>query len=49
MDCRIRQDVYYVAGRAAMTLDLERLEAAKREIRRMEQVGSAELQESRCG
>ncbi|MEV0576507.1 hypothetical protein [Streptomyces sp. NPDC050392] len=40
LDCRIRQDIFYVAGRAAMALDLGYLEAAEREIRRMEQVGS---------
>ncbi|MFJ4839360.1 hypothetical protein [Streptomyces sp. NPDC088746] len=49
LDCRIRQDVFYVAGRAAMALDLGHLEAAEREIRRMEQVGSVAPQESRCG
>ncbi|GGJ48693.1 hypothetical protein [Streptomyces brasiliensis] len=48
LDCRVRQDIFYVAGRAAMTLDLGHLEAAEREIRRMEQVGSVEPQESRC-
>ncbi|MFD8273282.1 hypothetical protein [Streptomyces flaveolus] len=42
LDCRIRQDVFYVAGRAAMALDLGHLEAAEREVRRMEQVGSVE-------
>ncbi|MFF9851038.1 hypothetical protein [Streptomyces litmocidini] len=49
LDCRIRQDVFYVAGRAAMALDLGHLEAAEREIRRMEQVGSVEPRESCCG
>ncbi|MGX1274725.1 hypothetical protein [Streptomyces phaeoluteigriseus] len=49
LDCRIRQDVFYVAGRAAMALDLGHLEAAEREVRRMEQVGSVEPRESRCG
>ncbi|WP_426567389.1 hypothetical protein [Streptomyces canus] len=49
LDCRIRQDIFYVAGRAAMALDLGHLEAAEREIRRMEQVGSAEPRQSRCG
>ncbi|MFF4845831.1 hypothetical protein [Streptomyces collinus] len=48
LDCRTRQDVFYVAGRAAMALDLGHLEAAEREIRRMEQVGG-EPRESRCG
>ncbi|WP_408051771.1 hypothetical protein [Streptomyces sp. HO565] len=43
--CRIRQDVFYVAGRAAMALDLGHLEAAEREVRRMEQVGSVEPRE----
>jgi hypothetical protein len=47
LDCRIRQDVYYVAERAAMALDLGHLEAAEREIRRMEQVGSMEPRENR--
>ncbi|MFE7857328.1 hypothetical protein [Streptomyces sp. NPDC057403] len=42
MDCRTRQDLFYVAGRAAMALDLGHLEAAEREIQRMERVGSAE-------
>ncbi|MFF1478501.1 hypothetical protein ACFVYD_13170 [Streptomyces sp. NPDC058301] len=42
LDCRIRQDVYYVAGRAAMAFDLGHLEVAEQEIRRMEQVGSVE-------
>lgn len=32
-DCQIRQDVFYVAGRAAMALDLGHLEVAEREIR----------------
>jgi hypothetical protein len=45
LDCRIRQDVFYVAGRAAMALDLGHLEAAEREVRRMEQVGSVEPRE----
>lgn len=49
LDCRIRQDVFYVAGRAAMALDLGYLDVAEREIRRMEQVGSAERLESPCG
>ncbi|MFJ6887256.1 hypothetical protein ACIQRC_20800 [Streptomyces californicus] len=49
MDCRIRQDVFYVAGRAAMALDLGHLEAAEYEVRRMEQVGSVEALESRRG
>ncbi|MER6202962.1 hypothetical protein ABT234_37015 [Streptomyces sp. NPDC001586] len=49
LDCRIRQDVFYVAGRAAMALDLGHLEAAEREILRMKQVGSVEPQESHCG
>ncbi|MFB6518666.1 hypothetical protein [Streptomyces sp. NPDC056401] len=49
LNCRIRQDIYYVAGRAAMALDLGHLEAAEREIRRMEQVGSVEQQESHSG
>ncbi|MGW1618790.1 hypothetical protein [Streptomyces sp. NPDC002172] len=49
LDCRTRQDIFYVAGRAAMALDLGHLEAAEREIRRMEQVGSVERRESRCG
>ncbi|WP_327070249.1 hypothetical protein [Kitasatospora sp. NBC_01302] len=49
LGCRIRQDVYYIAGRAAMALDLGHLEAAEREIRRMEQVGSMEPRQSRCG
>lgn len=40
LSCRSRQDVYYVAGRAAMALDLGHLEVAEQEIRRMEQVGS---------
>ncbi|WP_329250712.1 hypothetical protein OG223_20925 [Streptomyces sp. NBC_01478] len=48
LDCRIREDVFYVAGRAAMALDLGHLEAAEREIRRMEQVGSVESGEGRC-
>lgn len=46
LDCRIRQDIFYVAGRAAMALDLGHLEAAEREIRRMEQVGSVGSQVS---
>ncbi|MER5277623.1 hypothetical protein ABT025_17945 [Streptomyces sp. NPDC002809] len=49
LDCRTRQDIFYVAGRAAMALDLGLLEAAEREIRRMDQVGSVEPRESRCG
>ncbi|MGY6021793.1 hypothetical protein [Streptomyces spinosirectus] len=49
LDCRIRQDIFYLAGRAAMALDLGHLEAAEREIRRMEQVGTEEPQESSCG
>ena len=49
LDCRIRQDIFYVAGRAAMALDLGHLEAAEREIRRMEQVGSVEPRQSHCG
>ncbi|MFF8729474.1 hypothetical protein ACF073_23690 [Streptomyces sp. NPDC015171] len=49
LDCRIRQDIFYVAGRAAMALDLGHLEAAEHEIRRMKQVGSVEQRESRCG
>ncbi|MFJ4190500.1 hypothetical protein [Kitasatospora sp. NPDC089509] len=48
LDCRIRQDVYYVAGRAAMALDLGYWEVAEQEVRRMEQVGSVEPQQSRC-
>lgn len=48
LDCRRRQDVFYVAGRAAMALDLGHLEAAEQEIRRMEQVGAVEPRESRC-
>ncbi|GAA3989249.1 hypothetical protein GCM10022247_04720 [Allokutzneria multivorans] len=48
-DCRTRQDIFYVAGRAAMALDLGHLEAAEREIRRMERVGAARPRESRCG
>ncbi|MEU9438656.1 hypothetical protein [Streptomyces sp. NPDC048252] len=49
LDCRIRQDIFYVAGRAAMALDLGHLEAAERESRRMEQVGSVEPRQSHCG
>jgi hypothetical protein len=49
LDCRTRQDIFYVAGRAAMGLDLGHLEAAELEVRRMEQVGSAKPPESRCG
>ncbi|MFK0287750.1 hypothetical protein ACIQVL_45825 [Streptomyces sp. NPDC090499] len=49
LDCRTRQDIFYVAGRAAMALDLGHMEAAEREIRRMEQVGSVEQRENRCG
>ncbi|MER6212113.1 hypothetical protein [Streptomyces sp. NPDC001642] len=49
LDCRTRQDIFYVAGRAAMALDLGYLEAAEREVRRMEQVGSVETRQSRCG
>ncbi|MGW4439229.1 hypothetical protein ACWELO_26320 [Streptomyces sp. NPDC004596] len=49
LDCRIRQDIFYVAGRAAMALDLGHLEATEREIRRMEQVGSVEPRQSRSG
>jgi hypothetical protein len=49
LDCRTRQDIFYVAGRAAMALDLGHLEAAELEVRRMEQVGSAKPSESRCG
>ncbi|MFF7209539.1 hypothetical protein ACFZAU_03260 [Streptomyces sp. NPDC008238] len=48
-DCRIRQDIFYVAGRAAMALDLGHLEAAEREVRRMEQLGPGEPREGRCG
>ncbi|MFE2583905.1 hypothetical protein ACFXGE_28455, partial [Streptomyces sp. NPDC059378] len=47
LNCRIRQDIFYLAGRAAMALDLGHLEAAEREIRRMERVGSTEPQNSR--
>jgi hypothetical protein len=47
LDCRIRQDVFYVAGRAAMALDLGYLEAAEREIQRMERVGAVDSPESR--
>ncbi|MEU7565205.1 hypothetical protein AB0A99_04180 [Streptomyces fradiae] len=39
LDCRAREDVFYTAGRAAMALDLGHLEAAERELRRMEWVG----------
>jgi hypothetical protein len=46
LSCRIRQDVFYLAGRAAMALDLGHLEAAEREIRRMEEVVSAEPRRS---
>ncbi|MEE4493317.1 hypothetical protein [Streptomyces sp. BE230] len=49
LDCRTRQDIFYVAGRAAMALDLGHLEVAEREIRRMEQVGSVEPRECGCG
>ncbi|MCZ9354896.1 hypothetical protein NGM36_34915 [Streptomyces mutabilis] len=49
LGCRIRQDIFYVAGRAAMALDLGHLEAAEREIQRMEQVGSVEPRQSRYG
>ncbi|MFL1381984.1 MULTISPECIES: hypothetical protein [unclassified Nocardiopsis] len=49
LGCRTRQDVFYVAGRAAMALDLGHLEAAEREIQRMGQVGSVEPRESRRG
>jgi hypothetical protein len=49
LDCRIRQDIFYVAGRAAMALDLGCLAAAEQEIRRMEQVGSVEPRQGRCG
>ncbi|MEU3521617.1 hypothetical protein ABZ770_41355 [Streptomyces sp. NPDC006654] len=48
LDGRIRQDIFYLAGRAAMAVDLGHLEAAEREIRRMEQVGTVEPGESRC-
>lgn len=48
LDCRLRQDVFYIAGRAAMALDLGHLEAAEQEVRRMTQVGSVEPRESRC-
>ncbi|MEU3659851.1 hypothetical protein AB0E77_08810 [Streptomyces sp. NPDC032940] len=47
LDCGIRQDIFYVAGRAAMALDLGHLEAAEREIRRMEQLGSMQPPERR--
>ncbi|MFC9153562.1 hypothetical protein ACFTT0_01045 [Streptomyces bauhiniae] len=46
LDDRTRQDLFYVAGRAAMALDLGHLEAAEREIRRMEQVGSVKSRET---
>ena len=49
LDCRIRQDIFYVAGRAAMALDLGHLEAAEREIQRMEQVGSVGPRQSHSG
>ncbi|MFF4686781.1 hypothetical protein [Streptomyces sp. NPDC001307] len=49
LDCQIRQDIFYVAGRAAMALDLGHLEAAEREIQRMKQVGSVEPRQSRYG
>ncbi|MFD8699407.1 hypothetical protein [Kitasatospora purpeofusca] len=49
LDCRTRQDIFYVAGRAAMALDLGYLEAAEHEIRRMEQVGSVEPGDNCCG
>ncbi|TQK97465.1 hypothetical protein FB563_2433 [Streptomyces puniciscabiei] len=49
LDCQIRQDIFYVAGRAAMALDLGHLEAAEREIQRMKQVGSVEPRRSRYG
>ncbi|MEV7434064.1 hypothetical protein [Streptomyces griseoviridis] len=49
VDRRMRQDVFYVAGRASMALDLGHLEAAEREIRRMEQVGAVRSRESRRG
>ncbi|MFD6414869.1 hypothetical protein [Streptomyces sp. NPDC060194] len=40
LDCPTRQDLFYVAGRAAMALDLGHLDVAEREIRRMERVGA---------
>lgn len=49
LDCRTRQDISYVAGRAAMALDLGYLEVAELEIRRMKQVGSVEPRECGCG
>ena len=49
LDCRTREDIFYVAGRAAMALDLGQLDVAELEIRRMKQVASGEPQESCCG
>ncbi|KDN81093.1 hypothetical protein [Kitasatospora cheerisanensis] len=49
LDPRVREDVFYVAGRAAMALDLGHLEAARREVRRMERVGSVESGPCDCG
>ncbi|CAM5316076.1 hypothetical protein GCM10010261_60200 [Streptomyces pilosus] len=46
LDCRARQDIFYLAGRSAMALDLGHVEAAERELRRMEQAGSVETPES---
>ncbi|MFB6775244.1 hypothetical protein [Streptomyces sp. NPDC056337] len=46
LGCRVRQDIFYVAGRAAMALDLGHLEAAEREVQRMEQVGAVESRQS---
>ncbi|MGW7067056.1 hypothetical protein ACWGII_18540 [Streptomyces sp. NPDC054855] len=46
LDCRVGQDIFYVAGRAAMALDLGPLEAAEREVQRMEQVGAMESRQS---
>jgi hypothetical protein len=39
LDPRAREDVFYVAGRAAMALDLGHWDVAEQEILRMERVG----------
>lgn len=49
LDCRTRQDIFYVAGRAAMALDLGHLDVAELEIRRMRRLGSVEPRECGCG
>lgn len=49
LDHRVRQDAFYLAGRAAMALDLGHPEAAEAEVLRLRRLASAQPPQNHCG